>query len=173
MFGSPTSMIATVDHEHHRRKAQRLLEFYQTESEVDFSAAFAALTADIITTYSYGQSFDFLEDESFHSEVRNAIMETEKLDHISRIFPVVLTVIRHVPVWAFAIVKPATAAVAEIQKRVAEKSAKALRLTGSSNEGRTMFDALTDPKVPARERTLSRIHDEGMILLSGGTETRG
>ncbi|KAL4744321.1 hypothetical protein BDW72DRAFT_212832 [Aspergillus terricola var. indicus] len=197
LFGSPTSMIATVDHEHHRlrrgilssffskrsirdisslikRRVQRLMErllgFYQTESEVDLSAAFAALTADIITTYSYGESFNFLEDESFHSEVRNAIMETEKLDHISRLFPVVLTIIRHVPVWAFAIVKPATAVVAGIQKRVAEKSAKALRMTASSKEERTMFDALTDPKLPACERTLSRIHDEGMILLSGGTE---
>ncbi|CBF82038.1 protein CYP58C1 [Aspergillus nidulans FGSC A4] len=197
MFGSPTSMIATVDHGHHRfrrgilssffskrsirdisplirRKVQRLMErlaeFYQTDTEVDLSAAFAALTADIISTYSYGESFDFLEDGSFHSEVRDAIMETEKLDHISRLFPVVLTVIRHVPVWAFAIVKPATAVIAGIQKRVAEKSAKALKMTGSSKEEWTMFDALTDPKLPACERTMSRIHDEGMILLSGGTE---
>ncbi|KAL4982871.1 cytochrome P450 [Aspergillus falconensis] len=197
MFGSPTSMIATVDHEHHRfrrgilgsffskrsvtnisplikgkvqRLMERLLEFYQAESEVDLSAAFAALTADIITFYSYGECFDFLEDGAFHSDVRNAIMETEKLDHVSRLFPSVLAIIRHVPGWAFAIAKPATAVVAEIQKRVMEKSAKAVRNAGSRKAERTMFDALTDSKLPARERTLSRIHDEGMILLSGGTE---
>ncbi|KAL4999998.1 cytochrome P450 [Aspergillus recurvatus] len=197
MFGSPTSMIATVDHEHHRfrrgilssffskrsvndisplirgkvqRLMKRLLEFYQTESEVDLSAAFAALTADIITFYSYGESFGFLEDEAFHSDVRDAIMETEGLDHVSRLFPFVLTIIRHVPVWVFAIVKPATAVVAGIQKRVAVRSANAIKNAGSRKEEKTMFDALTDPKLPARERTLSRIHDEGMILLSGGTE---
>jgi cytochrome P450 len=97
-----------------QRLMERLLEYYQTDTEVDLSAAFAALTADIITTYTYGESSDFLEDESFHSEVRNDIMETKRLDHTSRLFPVVLTVIRHVPVLAFAVVKSATAVVAGI-----------------------------------------------------------
>jgi hypothetical protein len=44
-------------------------------------------------------------------------------------------------------------------------------MTESSKEVRTMFDSLTDPKLPACERTMSRIHDEGMILLSGTEPT--
>lgn len=130
---------------------------------VDLSAAFAALTADIITHYSYGESIGFLDSESFRSEVRAAIMETEELDHITRLFPFVLTVMRRAPSWVFEFVKPATAVVAMIQRTVAE-SGKA----GTVSYG--MFDALTDPGLPDQERTLSRIHDEGMILLSGGME---
>ncbi|KAL4914495.1 cytochrome P450 [Aspergillus aurantiobrunneus] len=204
LFGSPQSMIATVDHDHHRfrrgilsrffskrsitelsplieRKVLRLMErlqgFREGKKEVDLSAAFAALTADIITYYSYGESFDFLDEEGFRSDVRNAIMETEKLDHISRLFPSVLTIMRCVPLWVFRLVKPATAIMATIQKRVAEQSAKAIQHAGSRKSRGDlaattfgMFDALTDPKIPPHERTLSRIHDEGMILLSGGTE---
>ncbi|KAL2859085.1 cytochrome P450 [Aspergillus pseudodeflectus] len=197
LFGSPTSMIATIDHNHHRfrrgilghlfskrsitnispliqAKVQRLMErlqqFYKDDSVVDLSAGFAALTADIITSYSYGESCDFLENKTFRSEVRDAIIETEKLDHITRLFPSVLTVLRHVPLWLFAAVKPATAVVAGIQEQVAEKSASAIRAAESGKSQGTLFDALTDPHIPAPERTLSRIHDEGMILLSGGTE---
>ncbi|KAL6238386.1 hypothetical protein BDW75DRAFT_237486 [Aspergillus navahoensis] len=146
---------------------QRLLELYQTESDVDLNAAFAAVTANIITFYSYGESSDLHKDEAFHGDVRDAIMETEDLDHASRLFS---ACVDDHSLLVFAIVKPATAVVAGIQERVVKKSANANWNAGLRKEGRTMFDALTEPKPPARERTLSRTQDEGMILLSGGTE---
>ncbi|BCS17346.1 cytochrome P450 [Aspergillus puulaauensis] len=221
LFGSPQSMIATIDHAHHRfrrgilasffskrsittltpvikgkilRLMERLHGFHQTDKNssknnsqnnkaVDLSAAFAALTADIITYYSYGESFGFLDSESFRSEVRAAIMETEELDHITRLFPFVLAVMRRAPSWVFEFVKPATAVVAMIQRTVAERSARAIHSQTRSRSAESkaengkaggisygMFDALTDPGLPDQERTLSRIHDEGMILLSGGME---
>lgn len=213
LFGSPQSMIATVDHAHHRFRRGILASFFSKRSittltpvirakilrlmerlhgfhgkttdkgsrVVDLSAAFAALTADIITHYSYGESIGFLDSESFRSEVRAAIMETEELDHITRLFPFVLTVMRRAPSWVFEFVKPATAVVAMIQRTVAERSAKAIQGQSRSAESKAesgkagpvsygMFDALTDPGLPDQERTLSRIHDEGMILLSGGME---
>ncbi|OJJ05173.1 hypothetical protein ASPVEDRAFT_74574 [Aspergillus versicolor CBS 583.65] len=100
LFGSPQSMIATVDHAHHRFRRGILASFFSKRSITALTrrsaafAAFAALTTDIITHYSYGESFGFLDSESFRSEVRVAIMETEELDHITRLFPFVLTVMR-------------------------------------------------------------------------------
>ncbi|KAL4783362.1 cytochrome P450 [Aspergillus varians] len=204
LFGSPLSMIATVDHDHHRfrrgilgaffskrsvtdlspliqKKVLRLMErlhgFYEERKVVDLSAAFAALTGDIITYYSYGESSNFLDSEHFRSDVRNAIMETEELDHITRLFPFVLTIMRYVPQGIFEFIKPATAVVAMLQKQVAEKSSKAIQNAGAKLPRREsggisygMFEALTDTKIPPHERTIPRIHDEGMILLSGGTE---
>lgn len=172
------------------RLMERLHGFHHTDKNnsentkaVDLSAAFAALTADIITYYSYGESFGFLDSDSFRSEVRAAIMETEELDHITRLFPFVLTVMRRAPSWVFEFVKPATAVVAMIQRTVAERSARAIHSQTRSRSAESkaengkagaisygMFDALTDPGLPDQERTLSRIHDEGMILLSGGME---
>lgn len=156
---------------------ERLQGFYEDKKAVDLNAAFAALTADIITYYSYGESFDFLDSEGFRSEVRNAIMETEKFGHTTCLFLFVLIIIRRSPQWFCHLVQPSTAVVALIQERVAEASSKAIR----NAEYRTVngkpelttfgrFDALTDLKIPPGERMLSRIHDEGMILLSGGTE---
>ncbi|KAL4881774.1 cytochrome P450 [Aspergillus karnatakaensis] len=197
LFGSPTSMIASVDHDHHRfrrgilghlfskrsinnisplihAKVQRLMErleqFRNDDRVVHLSAAFVALAADIITSYSYGESCNFLDDETFRSDVRDAIIETEELDHITRLYPFVLTVLHYIPLCLFAAIKPATAIMARVQKRVAEKSASVIRATESGKSKGTLFDALTDPHIPASERTPSRIHDEGMILLSGGTE---
>lgn len=163
------------------RLMERLHGFHETTNNkgskaVDLSAAFAALTADIITYYSYGESFGFLDSDSFRSEVRAAIMETGELDHITRLFPFVLTVMKRAPRWVFEFVEPATVVVAMIQ-RAARAIYRQSRSTESKAEnGKAggisyrMFDALTDPGLPDRERKLSRIHDEGMILISGVME---
>ena len=34
-----------------------------------------------------------------------------------------------------------------------------------------MFTALADPDLPAEERTLARLEDEGFVVLAAGTET--
>jgi cytochrome P450 len=34
-----------------------------------------------------------------------------------------------------------------------------------------MFDALADPALPAKERTIERLTDEGVIILGAGSET--
>lgn len=201
MFSSPYSMIATVDHEHHRFRRgllsnffskqsvfnlsplieekvlllmQRFKDAYEDNSPVDLSAAFSALTGDIITYYSYGESMNFLEEKGFKNNVRDAIMETASMVHLNRFFPVLVPLIRRIPPWFMAYIRPATAVVFTIQQKVAKQSAHALRSAGSGDSDtkakRTMFDALSDPAIPPRERTLPRLQDEGMILLSGGTE---
>jgi hypothetical protein len=201
MFSSPYSMIATVDHEHHRFRRgllsnffskqsvsnlgplieekvsllmQRFKDAYEENCPVDLSGAFSALTGDIITYYSYGDSMNFLEEKDFKNNVRDAIMETASMVHLNRFFPVLVPLVRRIPPSFMAYIRPATAVVFKIQQRVAKQSAHALRNASFGDSDtkakRTMFDALCDPAIPPHERTLPRLQDEGMILLSGGTE---
>lgn len=194
-------MIATVDHDQHRfrrgllghffskksvsklgplieekvsRLMQRFEDAYKKSHPLELSAAFSALTGDIITYYSYGENFNFLEEREFKNNVRDAIMETANVVHLNRFFPILVPLMRRIPPWLMAYFKPATAVVFRIQRKVAEQSAHALQKAYSGDSDRsassTMFDALSDPKIPSEERTLPRLQDEGMILLSGGTE---
>ncbi|KAJ3494206.1 hypothetical protein NLG97_g4228 [Lecanicillium saksenae] len=154
---------------------RRFEEAYADSCPLDLSASFSALTSDIITIYSYGEDFNFLGEKGFKNNVRDAIMETASVVHINRFFPFFVPLMRRIPPWIMAIFKPATAVVFRIQQRIAEQSAAALRKTEAkvspdSKARRTMFDALSSATIPAKERTLSRLQDEGMILLSGGAE---
>ena len=55
-------------------KIDRLFTRLRDLEVVDFDAAFAALTADIITHIFYGQDFDYLGSRDFASNVRDAIL---------------------------------------------------------------------------------------------------
>lgn len=53
---------------------------------------------------------------------------------------------------------------------------KLVRAQADQNGGKvdgqvTMFGALCDPSLPAQERTLDRLQDEGFSLISGDTDT--
>lgn len=75
------------------------------------------------------------------------------------------------PSWLVAYFKPATAA---IMAEVTEHSQNALRTNSQRDlekSKQAMVQALSSPALPADERRLSRLQEEGMILLSGGTES--
>ncbi|KAJ5961883.1 cytochrome P450 [Penicillium viridicatum] len=140
LFSAPLSMITTIDHDHHRFRSGILSNFFSKKSvlnmtpliqeklailmerfeqasqegvALDLTAAFCTLTGDIVTHYTYGQSFNSLHEEDFKNNIRGGILELEN----------------------------------------------------------PMVQALSSPAIPADERTLYRLQEEGMILLSGSTES--
>lgn len=91
-FGAPSSMVATVGHDHHRfrrgllnsffskrsviellpilhEKESKLMQCFekahQEDNVLELGNAFAAFTADLISQYSWGVSSGFLDDEHF------------------------------------------------------------------------------------------------------------
>lgn len=110
-YAAPTSMVSTVSHDLHRirrnilnsyfskkcvnelspvidEKVQKLMQrfwrAYEENSIVHMGDAFAALASDVITSYSFGKSWNFLDEEDYHSDVRAAITETALSLHIKR-----------------------------------------------------------------------------------------
>ncbi|KAJ2991087.1 hypothetical protein NUW58_g2650 [Xylaria curta] len=194
VFGFSTSMIATVSHELHRFRRSMLNNFFSKRSVLDLAFimhekeekliqrfekahhddavlrlddAYAALTADVISQYSWGVSSGFLDDENFKNDIREALNEISEFVHYNRFFPVLGDMMRAMPRWLVARIRPGSAAVLDMQDMVTRSSAQ-------KPEGvvrKTIFDALSDVRLPSQERSTRRLEDEGLILVVAGTET--
>lgn len=196
IFGFPTSMIATVGHEHHRLRRSLLNNFFSKKSVIELSSimhekedklsqrleqahrddavvslddAFAALTADVISQYSWGVSSGFLDDDNFKNDIREALNEISAFVHFNRFFPVLGAIMRSLPRWVLASIRPAATAVLDMQDVVTRSSTQ----ESDSREAKqkTIFPALSDEKLPPSERSTRRLEDEGLILVVAGTET--
>lgn len=200
-FGLPLSMVATVDHDLHRfrrgilnsffskrsvlelspviyDRVQQLMKriegVYQDKTVVRLDDAFAALTSDIITHYAYGRSWGYLAAENFHSDVRDVVNDITGYIHINRFFPWFTNALRLVPERVICSLQPGKAVLYEIQKAIYQHSVEAApepKGNAEKPQRGNMFDCLIDASVPAEERTLPRLQDEGMTLLAAGTET--
>ncbi|KAH8424441.1 cytochrome P450 [Aspergillus melleus] len=200
-FGLPLSMVATVGHDHHRfrrsilnnffskrsvlelspiidyhvqKLMHRLEEFHRDQTVIRLDDAFAALTSDIITHYCYGRSWGYLTDKNFDSHIRDVVNDAATYVHVNRFFSWFPNILRLIPAQLMCFVQPGKAVVFDIQKAIykhsLETGTEALKDTEKLHQG-NMFDRLNDPSVPAEERTLPRLQDEGMTLLTAGTET--
>jgi cytochrome P450 len=124
MFNIPESGFATVSHEQHRyrrgllnnffskrsagtleglicekmEKAAHLLEqAHHDGSVMSIDGLTAALAADIISHYAYGQTSGILEDKSLKNDFRDAIMGIAHLRHLTRFFTIMASALDTLP----------------------------------------------------------------------------
>ncbi|KAJ4286522.1 hypothetical protein N0V90_013222 [Kalmusia sp. IMI 367209] len=198
------SMVATVGHDHHRYRRNILSGFFSKRSVNELSPvieekvlklmerfaiahragsivrlddAFSALASDVITKYSFGKSWDFLEDEHFRRDIRSAITETSNMIHINRFFPLISRTLRLIPQSLVCKIQPGRASLVEFMKSLYEFTAESMKMAESNvTEKRnakkgTIFEKLTDPALPAEERTFTRVLYESGVILQAGTES--
>lgn len=193
-------MVSTVGHDHHRFRRnilnsffskkrvlelesfvetkinhlmERFEEFHREDKVVQLDDAFAALTADVITYYSYGKNWGFLDDKTFRSDIRVAVNELTTVWHFARFFGWVISAILALPPSIMCWVMPAKAVVFNFQKSIFEHSADSMLPGLGKGVGRNIFSKLSDPSLPAAERSLARLQQEGLVVLMAGTETTG
>ena len=198
-YGVPYSMAATIKHDHHRYRRGLLNDFFSKRSVLSMSSvvearverlmerlqgfhengrvfnicnAFGALTSDIITHYCYGKHWGFLEDEEFRSDIRTATDDFTAFSHANRFFPFLTGLLRSVPTRVMALLMPGKAVLFEFERSIFQHfsaviQGKVFTLTGDHN----IVKKLHSPEIPAEERTLSRLQDEGFTFLVAGTET--
>ncbi|PLB37197.1 putative cytochrome P450 oxygenase [Aspergillus candidus] len=198
-YGVPYAMASTVKHDHHRyrrgllndffskrsvlslspviearveRLMDRFQEFHENGRVVNICNTFGALTSDIITHYCYGKHWGFLEDEEFRSDIRTATNDFTAFSHANRFFPFLTPLLRSVPTEIMALLMPGKAALFAFERSIFQHfsaviQGKVFTLTGDHN----IVKRLHSPEIPAEERTLSRLQDEGFTFLIAGTET--
>ncbi|PYI02485.1 cytochrome P450 [Aspergillus sclerotiicarbonarius CBS 121057] len=198
MFSAPLSMIATNDHDHHRFRRSILNNFFSKrcvvqlepmiQQKVDklisrFTAAYAdgqiiatedaysALTADVISFYSYGQSFDYLDHLTFNSVVRRGVHGMTHVVHFNRFFPIFAVLLKRLPVEFVRMLQPFAAKVMEMRNALKQRASDAVQSRTAKGERATIFGAMHGDEIPAVERTVERITDEAQILIAAGTET--
>ncbi|KAL1650733.1 hypothetical protein SLS58_000851 [Diplodia intermedia] len=202
MFGNDTSMIATVSHEHHRARRAPLNSFFSKQSVYnlepmirnavsllcnrfeDFKTskqpvvldnAFSALTADIITDYSFAKSSGMLLEPNFSPEYTKSLMTTSEFSLLNKQFPFILRLLRKLPDWLAVKLEPNTAALIEFQKGIEEQLLPIME--GRSAESKTstkqptIFHELLRSNLPDSEKQLQRLIDEGQTIVGAGSVT--
>ena len=119
-------MVATAEHNHHRLRrgavAQffskanirrldyvlkdnikkfigRLQEFEENGEPLNILEAFKALTSDILTTYAFGESHNYLDIQDFNKPFWELFQELSHSHAISNHFPLFLPIMTSLPAW--------------------------------------------------------------------------
>lgn len=158
----------------------RLSELHESQTAVCLDDAFAALASDIITDYCFGTSWGFLKAKNFGADLRAAISDTTDFTHFAQLCPWFVSLIRMLPISFLRWIQPGKASVIELLNSIYDQAAHSLNDATSSDtpvditkeHGRkSIFDPLVDSSVPAGERTLQRLQDEGFMVFGAGAET--
>ncbi|KAM0418947.1 hypothetical protein ACHAPT_012105 [Fusarium lateritium] len=197
-FTVPRATLATVDHDVHRlrrgilnpyfskravtmlepmindkvdRLCDRIEESMGQGTPVDLDAAMAALTADIVSFYFYGKDFDYLGGKDFKFVVRDAIMGLIAFYHFTRFVPALANTIKSLPIPIVRMIQPGAAALLESQEEIKDMIQTSLKDKDNVKSKSVIVGALEDPEIPAEEKTLGRLVDEGVTVIFAGTET--
>ena len=133
LFGITLGMFGTVSHDLHRlRRAAlnpyfskqsvtrltpliqsridalcgRLTEAQITGEPLNLAMAYSALTADIVTKYSFGKSYGFLATPDFGSGFYAIVLRSGLLAHLIKQFGWIYPMLNAMPAWLVALVKP-------------------------------------------------------------------
>lgn len=190
--------LATVDHDLHRvrrgflspyfakrsvvklepviqerinKLCMRLEESMHQEQVVDLDAGFAALTADIVTYYFYGSSYDYLGSKGFKFAMRDAIVGLIGFYHLTRFLPALANTIKRLPIPIIRLLHSGAADLLSFQAEIKQTVLDSLDDETSVKSKSVIFGALKDPDVPAEEKTIDQFVDEGTAVIFAGTET--
>lgn len=196
-FGTPTSGLTTVDHNLHRQRrnvlnpyfskrainaleplltkkidhlCERLESYIQRDEPANLDAAFAALTADVVLTHSYGRDSDFIGTEDFNSHVKEAMRGTMDMYHTAR-FATFLLPIKNLPVFILRKISPKISCLADFRTMLTDEIKASFRDDPERKRESLMVTALRNPDLPPQERTLERMLDEMFSVNTAGTET--
>lgn len=196
--GVSKSMFAAVDHNLHQVRRNILANFFskrsiigiqpliqdkierlvvkldeasRTGTVVNLTTLSAAFTADTISHYSYGVSLGCLDGKS-ENILTDATQAVLSFGHWLRFIPIRFSNAKKLHPRFVESVFPKAATVLKTHRRISSLATEVLNgkdPKASSKE--TMFTSLADPELPAEERTLARLEDEGFVVLAAGTET--
>ncbi|KAL2818535.1 cytochrome P450 [Aspergillus granulosus] len=165
-----------------QEKVTKLADYFEQTfhagTVVRLNHTLAAFTSDVIAHYCYGESYNYLDALAEPNHLKDGLGGLLLLVHVFYFFPFLPTVFASIPLWLTGMISPAMKALASFQIKIHQQSTEALAASAAQgtqkekdSRAKTMFDALADPALPAKERTIERLTDEGVIVLGAGSET--
>ncbi|KAL4966778.1 cytochrome P450 [Aspergillus stella-maris] len=162
LFPSPSAAVETVDHDLHCGRRNILNPFFLKGA---IRAMSPYSSADVITSYLYGENYGFLDTPDFQNSILEGVEEVGNAAHWIRFMPWLGAVLANAPRAILRRLRPGMCGIYDLQDKVTG------HLCAQERSRRTIFDALTDESVPIAERSQQRLQDEALILLGAGTET--
>ncbi|PVI02270.1 putative P450 monooxygenase [Periconia macrospinosa] len=149
-----------------------------TSEPVTTLHVYAALTTDIITSYCFGTSYGCLEDPNWKWEWPQAMVESTRSCHLNKQFKWLFPAMQATPEWIVQRVNPPVMLLINFQKLFLTKQDLANQIKGiksggtsSKEEKQNIFRQLLDGDLPAEEKAIPRLVDEGQTMIAAGQET--
>lgn len=199
-FSVPSSVAATVDHFHHRSRrgyinpyfskraivalepdiherisalSGRLRQSMLEGGHISLDRSISAMTADIILKRFYGQHYDYVNEPNFEFPIRDGFAGVSVIFHIARFAPAAIQFLRKLPIPVIRCILPKVANFLLLELDISEKMDAILNSEKKTEENSksVILESLSDERIPAEERTVKRLLDEGLVLTIAGTET--
>lgn len=196
--GTTNSMFAAIDHDLHQARRNSLANFFskrsisniqpiiqdkaerfikrleeasQSGSLANLSTLSSAFTADTISHYSYGASLGCLDGSGAEDHLTDATQAVLALSHWLRFIPIRFTQAKKLPPPLVERILPKAAVVLKTHRTIRSLALEVLNAKEPKAPHENMFAALADPSLPAEERTLERLENEGFVILAAGLTT--
>ncbi|KAL2870373.1 cytochrome P450 [Aspergillus lucknowensis] len=207
-FSVTRSMVATVDHYHHRllrsnmnpyfsmarvRKQEpliqalvdklyeRLREYKGTGSPVVLQHAFTCFTTDVVSDYTMGVGFHYLDEPDFIPDWSDTIGGSAKSGVYIKAFPWLGLVFTAMPPWLLSRVYHGMGLVFQFQQRcqnivqsiMEEQNSQGHENVKSKFSQPTFFHDVLNSDLPPEEKSPERLAQEVQVVIGAGAETTG
>ncbi|KAI4190278.1 MAG: hypothetical protein L6R41_000891 [Letrouitia leprolyta] len=201
MFGTPNSIIATVDHDVHRRRraaysnffskqsirkygpvvqscvdklCKRLEEHQSSGQKVNLMHAYTAFTGDVVTEYSFPSSYGLLDQPDFAPDYYELWMSILSGSHLLKQFPWIFPLMSTFPLWFVESYVPDLAVSYRWHRTWAQQiqNIKDGRDESEKRKGRpSIFETLLDSDLPPFDKSVSRLVEDAQTLVGAGSIT--
>ncbi|KAK3693065.1 cytochrome P450 [Podospora appendiculata] len=155
----------------------RFRQLAGAQEVVRIDAAFMALTMDIICDYAFADDQRHLDEPDFKLVWKETIIGAFEGGALGRQFPWLLPLTKRLPIGLVHAMNPAVGYLLTWQEAVKAKVRPIMTANNNDNNKspaappRTIFHTLLASDLPAEEKTLQRLCDEGELLTGAGSET--
>ena len=201
MTGTPDAILATVDHDIHRRRRNaydkyfskqsirnnshviqaavekvcaRMRQISKSEHSVNLFAVYSALTADVASGYCFPEAYHLLDEPDCGTDLHNMFLSTLCDVHMLKHFPFLLPLMLQLPQKITSFLLPDLAQTFRWQKKWVQQidELKFDRDDGKTRSGKaSIFRTLLNSNLPAQDKSVSRLMQDAQTILGGGTVT--
>ncbi|KAK6063590.1 cytochrome P450 [Seiridium cupressi] len=197
---APGSIVATAEHDVHRRRRNALNSFFSGASVrrlepilqehmdkilnrmqksglrsevVELHHMFKACASDIITRYAFGDTFGFMDQPDYGQSYFRAGEAFNSMTHVFGAFPWLLTIATSVPGWLFKYLNPDMTEFVDRREWWIEKVREIRDSKDPERAKNTIFGGILDSSLPAEEKTDQRLANEAQLVVFAGEGTTG
>lgn len=156
------------------RLVVRMRECGRGGRPVPASSAFGALTMDVITEYSFANSYECIESPDFQKgqDFLDGVVGITESGHLIKHFGWFLPLMKSIPLWITQKLNPPMALLIGFQGDILSMvhRAQSGEMQASSKD-KTMFQELLEADIPASEKNTQRLREEGQNVVAAGMLT--
>lgn len=201
MFGAPEALLATINHDVHRRRRNaysnyfskqsisgyshviqeavdalctRLQEHEEKGDPINLVHAYSAMAGDVVSGYCFPESYHLLDNPTFAPDFSELWKSISSNSHVLKQFPWLFPTMLKFPGWFVERFLPDFAVTFQ-WRRVWQQQVMDIKsgsdLTNDKTARSSIFRTVLESDVPSQDKSVSRLVEDAQLMLAAGTET--